>query len=146
MSGDKVKISCLGCGTTNYFPLDAAGKKVVCGKCKAALPQPGTVLEPSRAQASELFQNSSLPVLVDFYSQTCGPCHMMHPILERLARRRAGEIMVVRIDVEKDSELAQSFGVRAVPTFVIVLKGIERGRTSGAMSEENFALWAASQA
>ena len=146
MSGDKVKISCLECGTTNYFPLDAPGKKVVCGKCKAALPPPGTVLETSRAQTAALFQNSSLPVLVDFYSQTCGPCHMMHPVLERLARRRAGEIMVIRVDVEKDPELARSFGVRAVPTFVIVLKGIERGRTSGAMSEENLALWAASQA
>ncbi len=146
MSGDKVKISCLECGTTNLFPLDSPGKKVVCGKCKAALPQPGTVLEPTRAQTSALFQNSSLPLLVDFFSETCGPCHMMHPVLERLARRRAGDLMVLRVDVEKDPELAQGFGVRAVPTFVIVLKGIERGRTSGAMSEENFALWVASQA
>jgi thioredoxin-like negative regulator of GroEL len=71
---------------------------------------------------------------------------MMHPVLERLAHRRAGDIMVLRVDVEKETELAREFGVRAVPTFVIVLKGVERGRTAGAMSEENFALWVASQA
>jgi thioredoxin 2 len=146
MTGDKVKISCLECGATNHYPLDSPGKKVVCGKCKAALPRPGTVIEPTRAQASALFQNSSLPLLVDFFSETCGPCHMMHPVLERLAHRRAGDIMVLRVDVEKETEMAREFGVRAVPTFVIVLKGVERGRTAGAMSEENFALWVASQA
>jgi thioredoxin 2 len=145
MAADKVKVSCLECGTTNYFPLDAQGKKVVCGRCKSGLPLPGTVLEPTREQAYALFQNSGLPVLVDFYSPTCGPCFMMHPVVERLAKRRAGEIAAVRINVERDQELAQRFGVRAVPTFVIISKGLERARTSGAMTEENFALWVASQ-
>jgi thioredoxin 2 len=145
MAADKVKVSCLECGTTNYFPLDAQGKKVVCGRCKSGLPLPGTVLEPTREQAYALFQNSGLPVLVDFYSPTCGPCFMMHPVVERLAKRRAGEIAAVRINVERDQELAQRFGVRAVPTFVIISTGLERARTSGAMTEENFALWVASQ-
>jgi len=145
MPGNKVKVSCLECGTTNYFPLDAMGKKVVCGRCRSALPLPGTVLEPNRDQAFVLFRNSGLPVLVDFYSPTCGPCHMMHPVVERLAKRRAGEIAAVRINVERDPELAQRFGVQAVPTFVIIAKGLERARASGAMNEEDFSLWVASQ-
>ena len=145
MPGNKVKVSCLECGRTNYFPLDAMGKKVVCGRCRSALPLPGTVLEPNRDQAFVLFRNSGLPVLVDFYSPTCGPCHMMHPVVERLAKRRAGEIAAVRINVERDPELAQRFGVQAVPTFVIIAKGLERARASGAMNEEDFSLWVASQ-
>jgi thioredoxin 2 len=145
MSSDKVKVSCLECGATNLFPLAAEGKKVVCGRCKSPLPAPGAVLEPTDRQVSRLFQNSSLPVLVDFYSPTCGPCHMMHPVVERLAKRRAGELTAVRVNVERDPGLAEKFGIRAVPTFVIVFKGLERARTSGAMSEENFALWAASR-
>jgi thioredoxin 2 len=145
MPGDKVKVSCLECGTTNYYPLDAQGKKVVCGRCKSGLPLPGTVLEPTREQVYALFQSSGLPVLVDFYSPTCGPCHMMHPVVERLAKRRAGEITAVRVNVERESELAQKFGVRGVPTFVVISKGLERARTSGAMSEEDLALWVASQ-
>ena len=146
MDGAKVKVSCANCGTTNYFPSDAVGKTVVCGRCKFALPEPGTILEPSPAQVYDLFRNSSLPVLADFYSTTCAPCLVMHPILERLARRRAGGLTVVRINVERYPELAQGFGIQGVPTFVVVLKGVERGRASGAQSEEDFALWVASRA
>jgi len=145
MNDEKVKVSCGTCGTTNNFPLEAKGKTVVCGRCKARLPEPGEILEPSLEGVLGLFQNSSLPVLVDFYSPTCGPCHMMHPILERLAARRAGEIAVVKINVERNQDLAREFGIQGVPTFVVVHRGAERGRTAGAMDESSFALWAASR-
>ena len=82
---------------------------------------------------------------MDFYSPTCGPCHIMHPVLDRLARRRAGEIMVVKVNVDQYPELSHGFGIQAVPTFIIVQKGTERARTSGALSEENFSLWVASR-
>ncbi len=143
---DKVKVSCPNCGATNNFPVTEEGKKVVCGRCKSHLHRPGTILEPSAQQAYVLLQKAGLPVLVDFYSPTCAPCHMMHPVLERLAQRRAGELTVVKINVDNHLELAQAFGIQAVPTFVIVSKGVERGRTSGAASEENFALWVANYA
>ena len=145
MSNERVKVSCLNCGTTNYFPLSAQGKKVVCGRCKTDLPLPGTVLEPTSSQASALFQNSSLPVLVDFYSLTCQPCLVMDPAVARLAKRRAGQVGVVKVNVERQPELARAFGVQAVPTYVVVHKGTERDRLSGGMSEEDFALWVASR-
>jgi thioredoxin 2 len=145
MPEDKLKVSCASCGTTNLFPLAARGKTVVCGRCKSPLPEPGTVLEPPEEGIMALFHNSSLPVLADFYSTTCGPCHLMHPVLERLAARRAGEIAVVRVNVEDHQELAREFDVRGVPTFVIVHKGTERARQVGAADESSFALWAASR-
>jgi thioredoxin 2 len=145
MLEDRVKVSCFSCGMTNYYPADDQGKRVVCGRCKNALPLPGTVLEPPPGQAYKLFQNSSLPILVDFYSPTCGPCHVMHPVLDRLARRRAGEIMVVKVNVDQYPELQHGFGIQSVPTFIIVHKGTERARNSGAVSEENFSLWVASK-
>ncbi len=144
MSDEKVQVSCPVCGTTNNFPLAARGKTVRCGRCKSPLPEPGQVLEPELDGIAGLFQNSALPVLVDFYSTTCGPCHMMHPILERLAARRAGQVAVVRINVESYPEVAREFRVQGVPTFVVVHKGTERGRTVGAADESSFALWAAS--
>ena len=145
MADEKVKVSCGVCGTTNLFPVESRGKNIVCGRCKSRLPEPGEILEPSMEGILGLFQNSSLPVLADFYSTTCGPCHMMHPVLERLAARRAGEVAVIRINVEYHQELAREFGVQGVPTFVVVHKGAERGRTVGAMDESSFALWAASR-
>jgi thioredoxin 2 len=145
LNDDKVKVSCGTCGTTNYFPVAARGKAVVCGRCKSRLPEPGEILEPVPEGILGLFQNSSLPVLADFYSPTCAPCHMMAPILERLAVRRAGEIAVIKINVERNQELAREFGIQGVPTFIVVHKGAEKGRTAGALDENSFALWAASR-
>ena len=144
-ANEKVKTVCPDCGATNLYPPAAEGKKVVCGRCKSGLPLPGTVLEPTRAQAETILGRSGLPVLVDFFSPTCGPCQLMHPAVERLARRRAGELVVVRINVQWEPDLARAFGVQGVPTFVIVSRGSERDRTSGAMPEEDFAFWVASR-
>lgn len=142
---EKVKVSCLNCGTTNNYPMDALGKSVRCGRCKSPLPQPGAVIEPHSNQLRSFIQSANLPILIDFFSPTCGPCHMMHPIVDNLASRRAGELMVLRVDVSKDAESSAAFGVQAVPTFVILHRGYERGRTSGAMSETDFSLWVASK-
>jgi len=143
---EKAKISCLECGTTNQFPLEAGGKTVVCGRCKSPLPVPGRVLEPSSAQAVNLIQTASLSLLIDFYSPTCMPCLRMTPIVESLAKRRAGDIMVLKVNVDEAGELASAFKIQAVPTFVVIKKGFEAGRTSGAMSETDFSLWVASKA
>jgi len=109
------------------------------------LPKPGTVFEPTAEQTHKLLYETSLPVLVDFYSPTCAPCNMMHPVVESLAARRAGEIMVIKINVDNHQQLAAAFGVQGVPTFVIVHKGSERDRMSGAVSETDFSLWVASR-
>ncbi|NIM91795.1 MAG: thioredoxin fold domain-containing protein [Candidatus Aminicenantes bacterium] len=144
-SSEKAKISCLNCGATNNYPLVSKGKKVVCGRCRSPLPIPGEVLGLSPDQVAGLIQNSSLPLLFDFYSPTCPPCHMMHPVVEGLARRRAGEIMVIRLNVDESPEFAAHFGIQGVPTFIVFFKGYERGRSSGAMSETDFSLWVASK-
>jgi thioredoxin 2 len=142
---EKVKVSCLVCGSTNNYPMDAGGKKVVCGRCKRPLPLPGNVIEATPEQTYTLIQKSSLPVLIDFFTPTCAPCHMMHPIVQELAERRAGELMVVQVDMNKHGELGAAFGVQGVPTFIIFSKGFERARTSGAMPETDFSLWVASK-
>ncbi|MFB0566806.1 MAG: thioredoxin family protein [Candidatus Aminicenantaceae bacterium] len=117
----------------------------MCGRCKKMLPVPGEVIEPSPEQVANLIQNSGFPLLIDFYSPTCAPCHMMHPMVKSLAKRRQGEIMVVKFNVDNYPELAVKFGIQGVPTFVIFYKGYERGRTTGAMAEADFSLWVASK-
>lgn len=144
MLADKVKVICINCGATNNYPMDKLEKRVVCGRCKNVLSKPGQVLEPSPVQLYTIFQKSHFPILVDFYSPTCAPCHLMHPIVDGLARRRQGELIVVKINVDQNPELAAQFGIQAVPTFVILYKGNERARTSGAMAETDFSLWVAS--
>jgi len=135
----------MNCGAMNNYPMDAIDKNVVCGRCKTSLPKPGHIIEPSLEQAVAFIQRSGLPVLIDFYSPTCAPCHMMHPVVERLAQRRAGELMALKINVDQQPELSIQFGVQSVPTFIIFHKGNERTRSSGAMSETDFSLWVASK-
>ena len=143
---DKVKISCPNCAALNNFPLGSEGKKVICGRCKNTLPVPGEVLEPNSEQALSLIQKSRLPVLVDFYSPTCMPCHMMNPIVVSLARRRRGEIMVIKVNTDDIPQLAGAYGIMGIPTFIVFRKGLELGRTSGALSEGDFSLWVANLA
>ena len=116
----KVKVSCPNCGTTNNVPETAGRKKIVCGRCKEKLPSPGEVVEPLPNQAYALFQKSSIPVLVDFYSMSCMSCELMHSIVLNLAERRKGELMVVRINVEEHPELAAASLEVSAPGFVLI--------------------------
>ncbi len=145
MDDDKVKVSCPHCGATNNYPLLQSGKTVVCGRCRNSLPLPGSVLEPTPDEIAVLIQSGHLPVLIDFFSDTCMPCHAMRPIVERLAERRRGELMVLEVRIETNMDLASQLGVQGVPTFIVFSGGFERGRVSGAMSEADFSLWVASQ-
>jgi thioredoxin 2 len=140
-----IKVTCLNCAATNNYPSGIGNKKVVCGRCKSELPRPGQVLEPTPVQIENLLNKSSLPVLVEFYSPACAPCHIMFPVVESLAQRRAGELMVIKINVDDQLQLASVFGIQGVPTFVIVRRGHERDRISGAHSETDFSLWVASR-
>jgi thioredoxin 2 len=140
---ERVKVSCLGCGTTNYYPLGVQGKSVICGKCKRPLPVPGMLLEPLPGMTHELFRNSAIPILVEFYSQSCAPCAGMEPILAGVAERRKGELMVIKISLDRHPEMGASFGILGVPSFLVIQKGTERGRMSGALPEADFVLWLA---
>ena len=66
---------------------------------------------------------SDLPVLVDFYATWCGPCKMLAPVLDEVAKRYEGRAKVVKVDIDESPELAQRFGVSAVPTLVLFKEG-----------------------
>lgn len=66
--------------------------------------------------------NASTPVLVDFFATWCGPCKMMAPVLDEVSSEVAGKAAVYKVDVDKDPQLAQQFGIMSVPT-MIVFKG-----------------------
>ena len=76
--------------------------------------------------------NSPMPVLIDFFATWCPPCRMMAPVIDEVARDYAGKLKVVKVDVEDAQETAASFGITAMPTFVILRDGQETYRRVGA--------------
>ncbi len=79
---------------------------------------------------------ASEPVLVDFYTAWCPPCKEMAPVLDQLARERAGTLNVVKVNAGEEMELAARFGVTAVPTIVHLKSCREVARVSGSMPRE----------
>lgn len=79
----------------------------------------------------DLINNTSEPILVDFYATWCGPCKMMHPILEDVKARVGDKARIVKIDVDGQQALAMQYGIQAVPTLMLFKGGQQVWRQSG---------------
>ena len=61
-----------------------------------------------------------LPAIIDFYADWCGPCKMVVPVLDELAREYGGKIVIYKVDTEKEFELSRAFGIQSIPTFLFI--------------------------
>ena len=83
----------------------------------------------------ESLKNGSLPLIVDFWATWCGPCRMIAPIIEKLAGKYDGKIVVGKCDVEENDDLAGEFGIRNIPTILFFKNGEIVDKIVGAVSE-----------
>ncbi|WP_064196413.1 MULTISPECIES: thioredoxin [Emticicia] len=92
----------------------------------------GKAIEITDASFAELI-NSETPVLVDFWAEWCGPCKMIGPVVEEIAGEYEGKAIVGKMDVDANSNVPASFGIRSIPTLMIFKGGVMVDKIVGAV-------------
>jgi thioredoxin 2 len=120
-------VTCPSCGTRNRVRANPAAVPK-CAKCGSRLPWAVDATESDFAEEVA----APVPVVLDLWAPWCGPCHMVSPILDKLAVDRAGEVKVVRVNVDDAPALAQRYRALSIPTLVVLRDGEEIDRIVGA--------------
>lgn len=94
------------------------------------------MLELNKDNFKKEVLESGVPVLVDFFATWCGPCKIMLPIVEELAKEEGGKFKVAKINVDESNDLAQEYEVMSIPTFIVFKNGKETERVMGAQAKE----------
>ena len=126
-------LTCPSCGQRNRVPAEKLDAQPKCGACKAAMQVAQPVNVRSAEEFDELLWKSPLPILTDFWAAWCGPCKMVAPELEKLARDKTGQVVVAKVDTDALPEVAGRYQITGIPTMILFQQGREAQRVSGAM-------------
>lgn len=131
MPDDVIETACSSCGTRNRIPRARLHDAPVCGRCKQPV-FPARPVVAGDADFADQVERSPIPVIVDFWAPWCGPCRMIAPALEQIARERAGRVKVVKVNVDENGAVAARYGARSIPLLVAFRGGREVDRVVGA--------------
>ena len=125
----------------NRIPPPQPGKATVCGNCKtpldasAAATASGPIPVTDETFAEQV-ERSSTPVLLDLWADWCGPCHMLAPTIDQLSSELSGKVKVAKLNIDQNPNIANRFGVRSIPTLLVLKGGREVDRLVGVQPKQ----------
>lgn len=132
-------IVCPSCNAKNRVPEDKLTEQPTCGQCYSAL-VPLAPIELNEQNFSQFITGSDLPIFIDLWAEWCGPCKMMAPHFEQVAKQYPN-VIFAKINTEENPRLSSAFNVRSIPTLVLMNKTTELARISGALRSTELKQW-----
>ena len=118
-----MNVRCEACGAINRVPEERAGERARCGKCKAPLAGVTGPVTVTDATFESTVLGATTPVLLDCWADWCGPCHMLAPTVDAVARDYAGRVLVGKLDVDANPATASRFDIRGIPALLLFRDG-----------------------
>lgn len=125
-------VPCASCGKLNRVDLTRLDARPACGSCRTPLDLDAPMVL-NDATFDTVVSSSSVPVMVDFYADWCGPCRMMAPVFAEFAKRQRGKALVAKVNTDENPAISSRFGIRSIPTLTLMQLGEEVGRQVGAV-------------
>jgi len=138
---NSIVIACTNCGTKNRIPADKQHLGPKCGNCKTAISLAESVVpvELDDSDFQGFINRVSKPVMVDFFSPTCGPCRMLAPTIDSMAKKFFGRVIIAKLDTSRNQTAAAQFKIRGVPTLIFFKNGELVDQKTGALPEQELA-------
>jgi thioredoxin 2 len=136
MSDTSAIIRCDICRQLNRVPLEKIVGKPICGNCKSVLDIPQEPVWVKRGTFDRMVTNWPETLLVEFTAPASVFCKIVDPIVNNLAKEKAGKLKVMKVDIETDAYLAERFKIDKTPTFIVFKNGAEVIRVDGAPKEK----------
>jgi thioredoxin 2 len=135
-----VKTACAQCGQLNRIPRRRLYEDPNCGRCKQKVFPRAPVVATDATWKREV-EDSALPVLVDFWAPWCGPCRVVGPVVEAVARERGGRLKVVKVNVDENPRIASLHGIRSIPALFLFRGPLLLDQQLGALPKDALDLW-----